>query len=46
MRHLSLKGYKLANGKVEKVASYKTNVSQRIAARKSKKVRVTRRAPG
>jgi hypothetical protein len=45
MRPLSLKGYKLANGKVEKVASYK-NVSQRIAARKSKKVRVTRRAAG
>jgi hypothetical protein len=42
MRPLTLKGYKLSGSKVEKLPSYRKNVSQR----KSKRVRISRRAPG
>lgn len=45
-RSIRLPGFTLKNGKLEKIPSYRLNVSARIAQRKSKKVRVGRRAPG
>jgi len=45
-RPLALKGYRIKNGKVERVASYKLNASAKIAQRKSKKARVGKRVPG
>lgn len=43
-RQISIPGFRLKNGKLEKVASYRKNVSQRIAERKSKKQRVVPKA--
>lgn len=45
-RPVSLKGFRVKNGKVEKIPSYKLNASAKIAQRKSKKQHVVRRAPG
>lgn len=45
-RRISVKGYRVKNGKLERVAGYKLNASAKIAQRKSKKQRVVRRAPG
>jgi hypothetical protein len=45
-RSIRLPGFTLKNGKLEKVPSYRLNVSAKIRQRKSKRVRVTRRAPG
>ncbi len=44
-RRIALQGFRLKNGRLERVASYRKNVSQRIAERKSKKPRVVRRVP-
>lgn len=44
-RRVTLPGFRMKNGKLERVASYRKNVSQRIAERKSKKPRVVRRVP-
>lgn len=45
-RSIRLPGFKLKNGKLERIPSYRMNVSARIAQRKSKRVRVSRRCPG
>ncbi len=45
-RPLTLKGYRIKNGKVEKVHGYGMNASQKIRQRTSKKVRPTRRMEG
>jgi hypothetical protein len=44
-RSTRIPGYQVKGSKVEKVKGYKMNVSQKIRQKKSKKVRVTRRAP-
>jgi hypothetical protein len=43
---IPLKGFKIANGKLEAVQSYRLSVSAKIAQQKSKRVRVSRKAPG
>ena len=46
-QRITVKGYRISkSGKVEKVEDYGLSVSARIAKKKSKRVRVTKRRPG
>lgn len=41
----TLRGYRIKNGKVEKIAGYGLNTSAKIKQKKSKRVRVAKRKP-
>ena len=41
----TLRGYRIKNGKVEKISGYGLNTSAKIKQKKSKRVRVTKRKP-
>lgn len=41
----TLRGYRIKNGKVEKISGYGLDASKRIKQKTSKRVRVTKRKP-
>lgn len=41
----TLRGYRIKNGKVEKISGYRLDASKRIKQKTSKRVRVTKRKP-
>lgn len=41
----TLRGYRIKNGKVEKISGYGLNTSAKIKQKKSKRVRVAKRKP-
>lgn len=41
----TLRGYRIKNGKVEKIAAYGLDASKRIKQKKSKRVTVKRKTP-
>lgn len=43
---ITLKGYRVKDGKLSSIPSYGRNASAKIAAKKKPKTRVTRRQPG
>jgi hypothetical protein len=46
VRPIRVPGFRMKNAKLEKIAGFRLNTSAKIKQRKSKKVRVTRRAAG
>jgi len=43
---IKLKGFRIKDGKPERIAGYGLDASAKIRQKKSRKTRVTRRAPG
>ena len=43
---ITLKGYRVKDGKLSSIPSYGRNESAKIAQKKSKRVRVAKRSPG